>query len=58
MHLPLPSMTDNRAGCTIKKLTLTELKQRGLPDAAAETKRAVLAVPLEFPKNRVKRARR
>ncbi|KAI0759036.1 RNA polymerase I associated factor, A49-like protein [Fomes fomentarius] len=45
-------------GCTIKKLTLTELKQRGLPDAAAETKRAVLTVPLEFPKNRVIRARR
>ncbi|KAI0742841.1 RNA polymerase I associated factor, A49-like protein [Daedaleopsis nitida] len=45
-------------GCTIKKLTFTELKERGLPDAAAETKRAVLKVPLEFPKSRVKRARR
>ena len=46
------------AGCTIKKLTLTELKERGLPDAAAEKKRAVLKVPLEFPKSRIKRARR
>ncbi|KAI0744617.1 RNA polymerase I associated factor, A49-like protein [Earliella scabrosa] len=45
-------------GCTIKKLTLTELKERGLPDAAAEKKRAVLKVPLEFPKSRIKRARR
>ncbi|KAI8990415.1 RNA polymerase I associated factor A49-like protein [Trametes punicea] len=45
-------------GCTIKKLSPPELKERGLPDSAAETKRAVLKVPLEFPKNRVKRARR
>ncbi|EJF57477.1 RNA polymerase I associated factor, A49-like protein [Dichomitus squalens LYAD-421 SS1] len=45
-------------GCTIKKLSPTELKERGLPDAAAETKRAVLKIPLEFPKSRVKRARR
>ncbi|PIL25986.1 hypothetical protein GSI_11740 [Ganoderma sinense ZZ0214-1] len=45
-------------GCTIKKLSPTELKERGLPDAAAETKRAVLKIPLEFPKSRIKRARR
>ncbi|KAI0354308.1 RNA polymerase I associated factor A49-like protein [Trametes cingulata] len=45
-------------GCTIKKLGPNELKERGLPDSAAETKRAVLKVPLEFPKNRVKRAGR
>ncbi|KAH9852921.1 RNA polymerase I associated factor A49-like protein [Lenzites betulinus] len=45
-------------GCTIKKLGPNELKERGLPDIAGETKRAVLKVPLEFPKNRVKRARR
>ncbi|KAI1789709.1 RNA polymerase I associated factor, A49-like protein [Ganoderma leucocontextum] len=45
-------------GCNIKKLSPTELKERGLPDAAAETKRAVLKIPLEFPKSRVKRARR
>ncbi|KAI0632958.1 RNA polymerase I associated factor A49-like protein [Trametes polyzona] len=45
-------------GCTIKKLGPSELKERGLPDSASETKRAVLKVPLEFPKNRVKRARR
>ncbi|KAI0369256.1 RNA polymerase I associated factor A49-like protein [Pilatotrama ljubarskyi] len=45
-------------GCTIKKLGPNELKERGLPDSAAETKRAVLKIPLEFPKNRVKRARR
>ncbi|KAL1937406.1 hypothetical protein VTO73DRAFT_13742 [Trametes versicolor] len=44
-------------GCVIKKLGPNELKERGLPDSAAETKRAVLKVPLEFPKNRVKRAR-
>ncbi|KAI0651188.1 RNA polymerase I associated factor A49-like protein [Trametes meyenii] len=45
-------------GCIIKKLGPNELKERGLPDSSAETKRAVLKVPLEFPKNRVKRARR
>ncbi|KAI0830235.1 RNA polymerase I associated factor A49-like protein [Trametes gibbosa] len=45
-------------GCTIKKLSPNELKERGLPDIAGETKRAVLKVPLEFPKNRIKRAKR
>ncbi|KAI0659646.1 RNA polymerase I associated factor A49-like protein [Cubamyces menziesii] len=45
-------------GCVIKKLGPNELKERGLPDSAGETKRAVLKVPLEFPKTRVKRARR
>ncbi|OSD00005.1 RNA polymerase I associated factor A49-like protein [Trametes coccinea BRFM310] len=45
-------------GCTIKKLSPNELKERGLPDSGSETKRAVLKVPLEFPKNRIKRARR
>ena len=46
------------AGCIIKKLSPKELKERGLPDAAAETKRAVLKSPFEFPKSRVRRARR
>ncbi|CDO68785.1 hypothetical protein BN946_scf184989.g51 [Trametes cinnabarina] len=45
-------------GCTIKKLSPNELKERGLPDSGSETKRAVLKVPLEFPKNRIKRARK
>ncbi|KAI9058825.1 RNA polymerase I associated factor A49-like protein [Trametes sanguinea] len=45
-------------GCTIKKLSPNELKERGLPDSGSETKRAVLKVPLEFPKSRIKRARR
>ncbi|RDX40440.1 RNA polymerase I associated factor, A49-like protein [Polyporus arcularius HHB13444] len=45
-------------GCTVKNLSYAELKERGLPDTAGATKRAVLKVPLEFPKIRVKRARR
>ncbi|KAH9920886.1 RNA polymerase I associated factor A49-like protein [Epithele typhae] len=45
-------------GCTIKTLAFTELKEIGLPDSEAETKRAVLKVPLEFPKTRQKRGRR
>ena len=53
-----PACIDVIAGCTVKTLSFNELKERGLPDAAAETKRAVLKVPLEFPKARVKRARR
>lgn len=53
-----PRIKDYSTGCIIKKLSPTELKERGLPDAAAETKRAVLKIPLEFPKSRVKRARR
>ncbi|EIW76612.1 Rpa49 subunit specific to nuclear RNA polymerase I [Coniophora puteana RWD-64-598 SS2] len=42
-------------GCTINKLTQSDLKRLGLPDSAAETKRAVLSAPLEFPKQRMKR---
>ncbi|TFK48256.1 RNA polymerase I associated factor A49-like protein [Heliocybe sulcata] len=42
-------------GCTVEKLTMAELKRLGLPDSAAATKRAVLKVPLEFPKPRAKR---
>ncbi|RPD77153.1 RNA polymerase I associated factor, A49-like protein [Lentinus tigrinus ALCF2SS1-7] len=45
-------------GCVVKNLSFAELKERGLPDSAGATKRAVLKVPLEFPKSRVKRARR
>lgn len=44
-------------GCQIAKLTLTDLKRLGLPDSAAEAKRALLKVPLEFPKLRGKRRR-
>ncbi|KAI0712757.1 RNA polymerase I associated factor, A49-like protein [Cerioporus squamosus] len=45
-------------GCTIKYLSFNECKERGLPDSAGDSRRAVLKVPLEFPKVRVKRARR
>lgn len=44
-------------GCQITKLTLTDLKRLGLPDSAAETKHALLKIPLEFPKPRGKRRR-
>ncbi|KAI6142495.1 Rpa49 subunit specific to nuclear RNA polymerase I, partial [Pisolithus tinctorius] len=42
-------------GCQIAKPTVADLKRLGLPDSAAETKRALLKVPLEFPKSRGKR---
>ncbi|KIJ61208.1 hypothetical protein HYDPIDRAFT_97072 [Hydnomerulius pinastri MD-312] len=42
-------------GCTVSKLTITDLKRLGLPDSAGETKRAVLKTPLAFPKPRVRR---
>ncbi|KDQ55898.1 hypothetical protein JAAARDRAFT_180037 [Jaapia argillacea MUCL 33604] len=42
-------------GCKIDKLSMTELNRLGLPDSAAQTKRAVLRVPLEFPKPRARR---
>ncbi|KAI0759667.1 RNA polymerase I associated factor, A49-like protein [Irpex lacteus] len=45
-------------GCKIETLSAHDLKRLGLPDTAADTKRATLKVPLEFPKVRVKRARR
>ncbi|EKM52686.1 uncharacterized protein PHACADRAFT_261280 [Phanerochaete carnosa HHB-10118-sp] len=45
-------------GCKIETLTAQELKRLGLPDSAATTKRALLKVPLDFPKPRVKRTRR
>ena len=54
----LDADSDVTVGCTIKKLSFNELKERGLPDVAGEKKRAVLKVPLEFPKTRIKRARR
>ncbi|KAI6142407.1 RNA polymerase I associated factor, A49-like protein [Pisolithus tinctorius] len=44
-------------GCQIAKPTVADLKRLGLPDSAAETKRALLKVPLEFPKPRGKRRR-
>ncbi|KAH9943769.1 RNA polymerase I associated factor, A49-like protein [Amylocystis lapponica] len=45
-------------GCKIEKLDHKQLKQLGLPDAAGDTKRAVLKVPVEFPKVRQRRTRR
>ena len=39
----------------MEKLGINELKRLGLPDSAGQTKRAVLRVPLEFPKPRMKR---
>jgi len=42
-------------GCKIEKLTKKELDRRRLPESEANTKRAHLTVPLEFPKVRVKR---
>ncbi|KAI0688017.1 RNA polymerase I associated factor, A49-like protein [Cytidiella melzeri] len=45
-------------GCKIETLTALDLKRLGLPDTAANTKRATLKVPLAFPQVRAKRARR
>ncbi|THG94133.1 hypothetical protein EW026_g7279 [Hermanssonia centrifuga] len=45
-------------GCKVGILSPPELKRLGLPDSAAITKRAVLRIPLEFPKTRIQRARR
>jgi DNA-directed RNA polymerase I subunit RPA49 len=42
-------------GCKVEKLTKKELDRRRLPESEANTKRAHLTVPLEFPKARVKR---
>ncbi|KAH9958750.1 Rpa49 subunit specific to nuclear RNA polymerase I [Russula dissimulans] len=42
-------------GCTIGKLSSQDLKRLGLPDSAGEEKRAILKVPLTFPKPRAKR---
>ncbi|KAJ8586617.1 RNA polymerase I associated factor, A49-like protein [Rhizopogon salebrosus TDB-379] len=42
-------------GCKVNKLTQSDLKRLGLPDAAGEVKRAVLKTPLEFPKARTRR---
>lgn len=43
------------SGCKIEKLTKKELDRRRLPESEANTKRAHLTVPLEFPKARVRR---
>ena len=43
------------SGCKIEKLTKKELDRRRLPESEANTKRAHLTVPLEFPKARIKR---
>jgi DNA-directed RNA polymerase I subunit RPA49 len=43
------------SGCKIEKLTKKELDRRRLPESEANTKRAHLTVPLEFPKAKVKR---
>ncbi|KAH7907255.1 Rpa49 subunit specific to nuclear RNA polymerase I [Hygrophoropsis aurantiaca] len=42
-------------GCKISKPSQADLKRLGLPDSAGETKRAMLKVPLEFPKPRARR---
>ncbi|KAL5478826.1 RPA49 [Sanghuangporus weigelae] len=42
-------------GCEIEKLSAVEINRLGLPATAADQKRAVLRVPLEFPKARVRR---
>ncbi|KAI9451427.1 RNA polymerase I associated factor A49-like protein [Lactarius psammicola] len=42
-------------GCTISKLSEQDLKRLGLPDSAANEKRAVLKTPLTFPKPRLRR---
>ena len=42
-------------GCKIEKLAKNELARRRLPESEANTKRAHLTVPLEFPKARMKR---
>lgn len=42
-------------GCKIEKLTKKEFDRRRLPESEANTKRAHLTVPLEFPKARIKR---
>ncbi|KAJ2915099.1 hypothetical protein MD484_g5302, partial [Candolleomyces efflorescens] len=46
--LPVP-------GCKISKLSDRERTRLGIADSVAETKRAVLAAPVEFPKPRLKR---
>jgi len=45
-------------GCTIGKLSSQDLKRLGLPDSAGGEKRAILKVPLTFPKPRSKRRAR
>lgn len=45
-------------GCKIDNLKPHEIKALGLPDKFAESKRAILRVPLEFPTARVKRQKR
>ncbi|KAH9966192.1 Rpa49 subunit specific to nuclear RNA polymerase I [Lactifluus volemus] len=42
-------------GCTIGKLTPQELKRLGLPDSVGQEKRAILRVPLTFPKPKQKK---
>ncbi|KAH9054896.1 RNA polymerase I associated factor A49-like protein [Lactarius vividus] len=44
-------------GCTIGKLSQQDLKRLGLPDSAANEKRAILKTPLTFPKPRGRRVR-
>jgi DNA-directed RNA polymerase I subunit RPA49 len=42
-------------GCKMEFLKEKELKRLGLADAAANTKRAILRVPLEFPKTKMQK---
>ena len=42
-------------GCTIGKLSPQDLKRLGLPESVGHEKRAILKVPLTFPKPRLRR---
>ena len=48
-------LIDTILGCTVGKLSPQELQRLGLPDSAANDKRAVLKTPLTFPKPRLRR---
>ena len=42
-------------GCTVGKLSSQDLRRLGLPESAGNEKRAVLKVPLTFPKPKLRR---
>lgn len=52
------SVSFSPTGCNIRKLDHKDLKKLGLPDSAAQSKRAILDVPVKFPQPRRKRAGR
>ncbi|TDL26883.1 Rpa49 subunit specific to nuclear RNA polymerase I [Rickenella mellea] len=57
MAVPSVNQLFKSLGCKIETLGGADLKRLGLPDSAANTKRAVLRVPLTFPKPRSKKRR-